>query len=53
MLELKEIVKVVNEVIETCRGNSRCNLCCPYWDEEKKECKIQMQTNVGYTPDMW
>ena len=51
-MELEEIVKVINELMETCRGNSFCDTC-PYWDKEKGECRVQMQTKVENPPEMW
>ena len=52
MLELKEIVKVVNELMEICVDNPYCDTC-PFWDKEKGECQVQMQANVENPPEMW
>ena len=52
MLELNEIIKVINELIETCRSNNFCHTC-PYWNKEKGECRIHMEANVESPPEMW
>ena len=52
MREIKDIINVINEVVETCRSNSFCDIC-PYWNKKKGECQIQMKAKVENTPDMW
>lgn len=52
MTEFENAIKIINEVVETCRSWSSC-YGCPYWDKDKGECKVQMTANVENTPDMW
>ena len=52
MTEFENAIKIINEVVETCRSWSFCD-CCPYWDKNKGECKVQMTAKVENTPDMW
>ena len=51
-MELKEIIKVVNTIIKTCRGYGSCH-ACEYWDKKKCECKIHMGANVENPPYQW
>jgi hypothetical protein len=52
MTEFENAIKIINEVVETCRSWSQC-YACPYWDKDKGECKVHMTANVENTPDMW
>ena len=52
MTEFENVIKIINEIVETCRQWSFCD-CCPYWDKDKGECKVQMTAKVENTPDMW
>ena len=52
MRKFEEIVEVINEVVTTCRENSYCH-SCPYWNVEKGECRIQMETKADDTPYVW
>ena len=52
MIELKEAIKVINEVIETCRMTNYCT-ACPYWNDEKSECSMQMESMANNPPYEW
>ena len=51
-MEFDKIIEIINNVVATCRDCRICDLC-PYWDENNKECKVQITANVENTPDMW
>lgn len=51
-MEFENMIKIINEIVETCRSWSFCHLC-PYWDKDKGECKVQMTAKVEHTPDRW
>lgn len=51
-MELEKAIEVINEIVETCRSWSFCD-CCPYWNKDKGECKVQMTAKVENTPDQW
>jgi hypothetical protein len=51
-MKFENIIRIINDVVETCRSNQFCDIC-PYWDKEKGECKIQMSAKVENTPDKW
>ena len=51
-MDFENAIKIINEIVETCRSCSFCH-SCPYWDKDKGECKVQMTANVGNTPEMW
>lgn len=52
MSEIKDLVKAVNEVIETCRSHSFCD-CCPYQDKSDGSCIIHRETKAENVPEMW
>ena len=52
MIELQEAIKVVNEIIETCRMTNYCDMC-PYWNDEKGECSMQMESLANCSPYEW
>ena len=52
MTEIIELVKAVNEIIETCRSYSFCD-CCPYQDKTDGSCIIHRETKVENVPEMW
>ena len=52
-IEFKDIaIAFINEIIDTCRQNSYCQTC-PYYNVEKGECKIQMESKAEHPPDNW
>lgn len=52
-IEFKDIaIAFLNELIDTCRQNSYCQ-GCPYYNVEKGDCKIQMESKAENTPDKW
>lgn len=52
MTEIKDLIKAINEVIETCRSYGFCN-CCPYYNKEEHCCIMQMETKAENVPEMW
>ena len=52
MNNIVDLVKAVNEIIETCRSCGFCD-CCPYQDKENGSCIIQRETKAENVPEMW
>ena len=52
MSDIKDLVKAVNEILETCRNYGICDYC-PYWDKENSSCIIQRETKAVTIPIMW
>ena len=52
MTEIIDLVKAVNEIIETCRDSGFCD-CCPFQDKADGDCIIQRETRTECIPEMW
>ena len=52
MTEIADLIKAVNEIIETCRNYGICDYC-PYYNKERRYCIIWMETKAENVPDMW
>ena len=50
--ELENLIKAVNEIIETCRNCGFCVLC-PYWNRDTGECRVQMESKSENPPYKW
>ena len=52
MTEIVDLIKAVNEIIETCRSHPFCD-CCPYQDKFDGSCIIYRETKTENVPEMW